>query len=177
MPTEEKENILVTRDEMRSYMSCKADGKYHLIGEGFTDFSESKGAKEYSRKYVHNKTESTDVVSYSPSYSYSCDVISGDPVVGEIVEITDREELGSKARRDVVTANMWQPGTEPDTFKAYKRTYAIVPDSKASGTEALVCSGTMKAYGDYTPGVFNTKTETFTADDETAAASQSEPEA
>lgn len=160
---ENKEQQLITRDQMYSFMKC-ADEKYHLIGEGFTDLSESKGAKEYSRKYVNYKTEVSDVIGYAPSYSYTCDVISGDTVVDEIVSITDYEKIGTDAHREVITVNGWKPGTTSGTFEAFQRKFAVIPDAKGSGTEALIYSGTLKARGDMVPGSFNVETSTFTPD-------------
>ena len=164
MPDTDVIQKLITRDQMVSFMECKSDGKYHLIGEGFTDLSESKGAKEYTRKYVHLKTEISDVIGYAPSYAYSCDVISGDPVVEEIVEITDYEMIGSDTHRNIVTVNNWIPGATSGTFEAFQRKFAIIPDGKGSGTEALIYTGTLKARGDVIPGSFDMKTMTFTPD-------------
>lgn len=159
---------LITRDQMFSLMEC-ADGEAHLIGEGFTDLSESKGAKEYTRKYVSYKTEVTDVIGFAPSISYSCDVISGDPVVKEIIDITDNEKTGADAHRNIITVNGWEEQTEPGKYKAYRRKYAVIPDSKGSGTEALIYTGTFKARGDLEPGVFDTATKTFTPNSTPAA--------
>lgn len=163
MANEENVQQLVTREQMYSFMELE-DGILALIGEGFTDFSESKGAKEYTRKYVNYKTEVTDTIGFAPSYSYSCDVISGDPVVEEIIKITDYEKLGASAHRNIITVNGWAPGTTSGTFEAFKRKFAIVPDSKGSGTEALIYSGTMKARGDLITGSYDAATQKFTPD-------------
>lgn len=167
MPEEvNKEVLLITRDEMISFMKC-SDGKYHLIGEGFTSFSEAKNPKEYTRKYVNYKTEVTDVIGFAPSFAYSCDVISGDPVIEEIIDIHDNEKIGSAAVRDVVTVNHWIPGTTDGTFKASMRQYSIIPANKGDGTDALVYSGTLKARGDIVHGTFDVATSMFTPTPET----------
>lgn len=163
MPENEVKQQLITREQMFSFMEME-DGTLKLIGEGFTDFSESKGPKEYTRKYVNHKTEITDVIGFSPSYSYTCDIISGDPVVEEIIKISDNELTGTAAHRNIITVNGWVPGTSVGTFEAYKRKFAVVPDGKGSGTEALICSGTLKARGDLIKGSFNAETNTFTPD-------------
>lgn len=163
MPENEVNQQLITRDQMFSFMELE-DGTLKLIGEGFTDLSESKGAKEYTRKYVSYKTEVSDVIGYAPSYSFTCDVISGDPVVDEIVKIADYEKTGAAAHRNIITVNGWVPGTTAGTFEAFKRKFAVVPDGKGSGTEALIYSGTFKARGDLITGSFNAETQTFTPD-------------
>lgn len=161
--TEEKNNRLVTRDEKRSFYEI--GDTYHEMGEGFTSLSESKGAKEYSRKYVNMKTEVTDVIGYSTSLSYNIDVYSQDPVITDICDIHDSEKLGTDTHRNITTVNYWQPGTLPDTFMASRRTYAVIPDASADGTEALTYSGTFKAVSDITLGSWNEKTKKFIPDE------------
>jgi len=160
-------NELITRDQWRSYLGVKGAGNvvtYHLIGEGFTDLSESKNPKEYSRKYVHERSERSDVTGYAPSLAYSTDVYSEDPVVLEIIDITDNELVGTDAQRDVVSVNLWKPiQGQASKFEATKRTYAVIPDSKGSGSDAMVYSGNFKASGDPVFGAFDVTTKTFTA--------------
>ena len=206
-------NDLVLRCQWEAYMDCGVAGTpdLKLIGEGFTSFPEAKNPKEYSRKYVNHKTESSDVIGYSPSIEYSCDCISDDPVVQEIIKIHEGEFLGNETHRDIISVNRWEKGptykltkdttlsagktyyertgtapnytytavTEPDVAEiatyyevdlaegsciAYKRTYAIIPNTKGDGTDALIYSGTMKAASDQTKGTFAVSTKTFTAD-------------
>lgn len=164
-------NGLVLRYQWESYMMCGSgnDAAFQLIGEGFTTFPEAKNPKEYTRKYINYKTEKTDVIGYSPSISYSCDVITNEPVVEEIVKITDNELVGSDTHREIVSVNCWEETETAGECKAFKRTYAIIPDGKGDGTDAMIYTGTMKAVGDVVIGTFNRSTKTFTA------ASDSEP--
>lgn len=161
-------NDLVMRYQWESYMGIPpaggtGDPTFSLIGEGFTSFPEKKNPQEYTRKYINYKTEKTDVIGYSPSIEYSADCISDDPVVQEIVKIHDGELVGSDTHRDVVSVNLWEPGTSENTYKAYKRTYAIIPDKKGDGTNALIYTGTFKAVSDIVEGTFNTSTKMFSA--------------
>lgn len=162
-------NDLVMRYQWESYMGIPTTSGgttttvFNLIGEGFTSFPEKKNPQEYTRKYINYKTEKTDVIGYSPSIEYSCDCISDDPVVQEIVKIHDGELVGNDTHREVVSVNLWEPGTGENVYKAYKRTYAIIPDQKGEGTNALIYTGTFKAVSDIVEGTFNTSTKTFTA--------------
>jgi hypothetical protein len=155
-------NILIMRAQWLSYM--KVGETWELIGEGFTSLTESKNPKEYSRQYVNETSERTDVTGYSPSLAYSCDTYSGDPVVNEIVRITDGEFIGSAAQRDILSVNLWKPGSTTGTYEAFRRTYAIIPDSKGDGLDALIYSGNMKAVGQQESGSFALDTKAFTAD-------------
>lgn len=158
-------NDLVLRYQFESYMECGSGNSktFQLIGEGFTSFPEAKNPKEYTRKYINYKTEKTDVIGYSPSVSYSCDTIYGDPVVQEIVSITDNELVGNDAHRDIVSVNCWEETETAGTYKAFKRTYAVIPGNKGDGTDALIYTGTMKAVSDLIVGTFNRANKTFTA--------------
>lgn len=164
MAESEKTPVLQMRNKRKSYMNvlhATAKG-YALMGEGFTQLSEAKGPKEYTRKYVHMQSEVSDVIGYAPSLSYSCDVCSGDPVVDDIVYITDNELVGSDTHREIVTYNEFE-GTET-ARPAYQRKYAVVPDAAADGTEALIYTGTFKAVSDKVKGTWNEKTKAFTAE-------------
>ena len=135
--------------------------EYNLIGEGFTQLAESKNPQEYSRKYVSDKTTRTDLTGFAPQYDYTMDYIDGDKVVAEIANITDNELLGTDAQRNIVAVNLW---SDPSGLAcaAKKRAYAVIPNQKADGTDALVYSGSMKAAGDFIDGTFNINNNTFT---------------
>lgn len=159
---------LVSRSELRSYMNVSTGdvaAVYELIGEGFTSLTEAKNPKEYSRQYIHEKTERTDVVGYAPSLDYSVDIYTNNPVIKRIREITDKELIGSDAQVSIVNVEIFSDGTVDKTkCVAYERKYAVIPDSKGEGVEALVYTGTFKAVGDIVPGTFNIDTKAFTAE-------------
>ena len=148
---------LVSRDQWVAYMNTGTDGteEYNLVGEGFSSFSEAKNPKEYTRQYVHEKSERSDVVGYAPSISYSADMYSGDPCVERVAKAADEEQVGNAAHVDIVTVNLWES-------VAYKRTYAIIPDGKGDGVEALIYTGTLKAVGGSIKGSFDVATKKFT---------------
>ncbi len=160
---------LIMRYQWASYLGCLSTSgqttteTFNLIGEGFTSFPENKNPQEYTRKYINYQTEKSDVIGYAPSIDYSCDCISDDPVVQEIVKIHDGELVGDDTHRTVIAVNLWESSGE-NTYKAYKRTFAIIPGQKGDGTDALIYTGTMKAVSDVVPGTFNTSTKTFTPD-------------
>lgn len=160
--------MLAMRYHFEAYMGCLTEGsggavttEFNLIGEGFTQFAESKNPQTYSRKYINHKSQSNDVTGYAPSYAYSCDTITDDPVVQEVIKIHDGELIGEEARRDIVFVNRYDEGDET-SFPAKKRTFSIIPNQKADGTDALVYTGQMDAYSDIVEGTFNLTTKVFT---------------
>lgn len=187
---------LINRYQWRAYMNTGTvnAANWKLMGTGFTQLSESKNPKEYSRQYVHEKTERTDVVGYAPSLAYSVDVYDDDPVIAKIVEVTDKELIGTDAQVEIVAVNTWDaiesyvkttdesivPGKtyytkNGDTYtavdepsaeglgdyyerntaaRAYKRTYAVIPDARGDGTDALIYTGTLRAVSDIIEGTW-----------------------
>ena len=155
-------SVLVTRSELLSYMNVGTSSaeKWVLIGEGFTTFTESKNPQEYERNYVHEKSARTDVVGYAPSIEYSTDIYTNNEVIDKIVKITDEELVGSAAQVEICHVHTWDVQTPASggtsaVCGALKRKYAVVPDSKGDGTEALIYSGNLKAVGDVIKGTFD----------------------
>ncbi|MEG2621411.1 MAG: hypothetical protein RSC06_00800 [Clostridia bacterium] len=156
---------LAMRNQWAAYMNTAASGEsvYNLMGDGFTDLSESKNPKEYARKYIHEKSERSDVTGYAPALAYSMDYYTTDPVAAVIRSVTDEEKIGTDAQRDVVLVDLFDESKTTGTYAAYKRTFAIIPDGKGSGTDALIYTGNLKACGDIVKGTFVLSTKIFTA--------------
>lgn len=117
----------------------------------FTEASVSKNPKEYTRLYVDEATERTDVIGYSPSISYAFDEHKGDPVIEDIIKISDGELLGTDARRELVQVDFSSP--VDNGFKAVKRTFAVIADSEGGSADAYTYGGTFKAVSKKTVGV------------------------
>ena len=113
---------------------------------GFTSMSGSKNPKEYSRQYVDEEFEVTDVTGYSPSIEFGFDQYKGDLVHDEMVEILDEEKTGTDARRNIVTVDFSQP-VQGGGYKATKRAYSIVGDTDGDSMDAYTYSGTFRAAG------------------------------
>ena len=112
---------------------------------GFTTMSGSKNPSEYSRQYVDEEFETTDVTGYSPSIEFGFDQYTDDAVHEELVEILDGEKTGTDARRNIVTVDFSQP--DNGGYKATKREYAIIGDSDGDSMDAYTYSGTFRATG------------------------------
>lgn len=122
----------------------------------FTELSISKNPKEYSRQYVDEASERTDVTGYSPSMSYAFDDCEGDKVLADIVEITNEEKLGLEAQREIVQVDFTKPSG--DGFEAVKRTFAVIADSEGDSTDAYTYSGTFKTVGQKIHGIAKIET-------------------
>ena len=133
---------------------------------GFTTLSGSKNAIEYTRHYVDEEMETTDVTGYSPSIGFGFDQYKDDLVHDEMVEILDNEKTGTEARRNIVTVDFSQPTN--GGYKAIKREYSIIGDADGDGTDAYTYSGTFRATGQRITGTDNLYSDssvaTFTED-------------
>ena len=100
---------LVKRAERQHYMNTGTSTApvWSLIGEGFTDFTESKNAVSYQRRYIHEATKRTDVTGYAPVIDYELEVYKNNPVIEKIRKITDLELTGDEAKVDVLSVDLF----------------------------------------------------------------------
>lgn len=118
---------------------------YHRM-KGFDEISTSKNPKEYSRQYVDEEFEQTDVVGYTPTISFGFDRFKGNAVHDDIAAIFDGEKTGADAVRPIIIVDM------ANSNSAVKRDFAVVADSEGDGTDAYTYSGTFRAKGDKIAG-------------------------
>lgn len=140
---------LVGRHKRLSFM--ETEGGTFTRMTGFTSLGESKESKEYSRQYVDEATERTDVVGYATGVSYEFDRHTNTPVHTKLAQIADDEIVGTDAQVNIVTVDLFEENTDK-SCKARKRTYSVIPDSSGDSTDALTYSGTFKAAGEIVSG-------------------------
>lgn len=165
MPGTTEAKKLVGRHKRLAFMKT-ADGKFERM-TGFTSLTESKESKEYSRQYVDEATERTDVVGYATGVDYEFDRHTHTAIHDILSKISDDEIVGTDAQVDIVSVDVFDPvGDDEKVCKARMRTYSVIPDSSGDGTDALIYSGTFKAAGEIIHGSATTaddwKTVTFT---------------
>ena len=109
----------------------------------FTNMTNNKNPKEYSRQYVDCAAEEADVVGYAPSIEYSFDRHTNTPVHNLIAKIHDGELVGTDTLVDILLVDLFT-ADENRSCEARKRTYAVIPSADGDGTDALVYSGSFK---------------------------------
>lgn len=131
----------------------------------FTEISKSKNPTEYSRTYVDEDGEVTDVTGYSEEISYAFDQYTGNLVHEKIVRITDDELTGDEALVNIVIVDFSKPSGSG--YEARLRTYSTVPDTEGDATEAYTYSGTFRKNSKMTKGIATLNSDntvaTFTA--------------
>ena len=130
--------------------------------KGFDDITTSKNPKEYSRKYVDEEFEQTDVIGYTPSVSFGFDKFLGNAVHDDISEIFTDEKTGADAVRPIIMVDMTDSG-----HSAVKREFTVIAQTEGEGTEAYRYSGEFRVKGEIEKGTASSvddwQTCTFTA--------------
>lgn len=121
---------------------------YHRMKK-FTQFSASKNPIEYSRQYVDEPFQQTDVVGFAPSYAYAFDRHTGLDVQNDIIDITDNEKLGDEAVRSIIIVDTTTAtGTTTLTADAKMRSYSVIPNTEGDNINIYTYSGNLKARGE-----------------------------
>ncbi len=148
----------------------QSDDKFYRM-KGFTSLSINKNAGEYTRQYVDEDFETTDVVRISTSMDFNFDYMPSNPVHDKLVEIIDGEKIGDDAVISILVVDFSEAGTESDSFKAVKRDFVVVPGTEGDSLDAYTYSGTFRVKGPRIEG------EATSADDwQTCTFTPDEPE-
>ena len=134
----------------------------------FTDISKSKNPTEYSRTYVDEDGEVTDVTGYSEEISYAFDLYTGNLVHEKIVKITDDELTWDEALVKILIVDFSKP--VGSGYEARLRTYSTVPDTEGDSTDAYTYSGSFRKNSKMTKGIATLNSDntvaTFVASEE-----------
>lgn len=150
-----KEATLVGRSKRVAFMDVgKPESSKFVRMQGFTSMSEQKSPTEYSRRYVDEDTERSDVTGYATAQAFSFDRYSPFSVHKKLADIIDGEKLGSDTHVDIVVVDLFSTG---EAKLARKRTYAVIPDTTGDGTDALIYSGTFRAASAIEEGTASSK--------------------
>lgn len=164
----ETTKALVGRHKRLAFMDTAGTGASYTRMTGFTSLSEGKEATEYSRQYVDEATERTDVVGYATSFDFEFDRYTNDPVHEKLSEIIDGEMTGTDAQVNIVNVDLFADDGKGNC-PARKRTYSVIPDTVGDGTDALIYSGNFSAASEIVEGYCtsedNWKTCVFTEGD------------
>lgn len=127
----------------------------------FTEISKSKNATEYSRTYVDEDGEVTDVTGYSEEISYAFDLYKGNLVHQRLVNITDNELTGNDALVKILQVDFSKP--VGSGYEARLRIYSVVPDTEGDSTDAYTYSGAFRKNSGFTIGVATITEDGMTA--------------
>lgn len=158
-------NRIVKRsDKLTFFGVANGDGvvTYHRM-RGFSEISIKKNSKEYSRQYVDEEFEQSDVVGYSPSISFAFDQFKEDVVHQDLIALAESELVGDAAVRSILMVDLSQTDAE-GKCPAVKRDFTVIFDAEASSMDAYSYSGTMKVKGEKIFGVAQSADEWTTCE-------------
>lgn len=153
MTESEKTEKLVKRSGKVAFMDVGTSEipKYQRMKK-FTEMSQSKNAVEYSRTYVDEDGEVTDVTGYSPEIGYAFDQYANNPVHEKLVDITDNEKTGGDALVNILIVDLSKKASTGTGYVARLRTYSVIPDTEGDSTDAYTYSGTFRKNSGFTVG-------------------------
>lgn len=152
---------LIKRSQKKGFLDVGEGTPDFELMRRFTEITTSKEAAEYSRQYIDEDFERTDVTGINTSISIAFDQYTNDDVHEKLVGIIDGEKIGEDAYVDLLMVDM--SGASP--YPATKRTFVVIPGSEGDGFDAYVYNAELKATGEKVTGtaeVTGTKA-TFTA--------------
>ena len=158
--------MFTPRSKKVAFMEAEA-GTFNRM-KGFTALSTNKNPKEYTRQYVDEPFETTDVVAISTSMDFAFDQMQGDPVHEKIVGIIDGEKIGDDAVVKILNVDLTAKGGAEGSFKASQRDFVVVPGTEGDNIDAYTYGGTLRVKGAKVEGEATTTDEwqtcTFTPD-------------
>jgi len=146
------QGVLQQRADKVAYMFVPDDGMvdtFHRM-QGFTEKSQSKNPIEYSRQYVDEAFERTDVVGFSPQWDFNFDRHTGNVVHDFLCEIIDNEVIGTPAQVRIMLIDFTK-GADEDN--AVVRTFSTIPDTEGDVLEAYTYGGSFRVVGPRIVGV------------------------
>lgn len=136
---------------------------YERLTMGFSELNESFSPVVSSKKYIHQKTASSNITGYEWESSFTADVIESEKAIKEIQKIAEQELVGDDCLFDYCIVDLETPsGATDGQFKARQRKIAIVVEELNDEDGELQFSGSFKGVTDWTQGEFDPATKTFT---------------
>ena len=160
------EKRILSRTDRRHYINIGTEDApvWSLIGEGFTEFTERKNAVRYRRRYIHENVYRTDVTGYAPAVDYELELCTDNPAAAYFRRIADEELVGRDAQIQICTVDLFDQAETAGVCRASVRTYTVVPDLCARGTDALIYTGVLHAVTAPVQGTFVLSTAFFYKD-------------
>ena len=104
----------------------------------FTQLTQNKNPIEYSRQYVDEAYQFSDVVGYAPTIDYAFDAHTDNDVQDDIIKITNKEALGDDAVRRILIVDTL-------TMEAVCREFSVIPSTEGDNANIYTYSGSFKA--------------------------------
>lgn len=175
------QKLLVTRTMIIPAMNLGTEETpdWAVCGDGWTKFSESPNAQTESVKYINMESETTDTTSYSPKYSFECDLMASERSIKKVYDIAKGRKTGSECVLPFLIIDKFdRVGAENENkFVAWYEKLAVAVSS-IDGEKKMKMSGDLNSQGDTVKGtatIDKSGNITFTPDNEASAANAETP--
>lgn len=160
---------IATREELLSYLNTTPETEaatWKLIGPGFSDITENLNAVTKDSHYIHEKSGTSTIIGYAPTFDFTAEMDKGDPVAAYIATVGRERKVGAECETDIVNVYTWLAGKTEGSCIAYKQRVAVKVDNSGSGVggDAIAMAGAFMYKGDSVKGEWNPTTKTFTED-------------
>lgn len=160
----------VSRFDVADYLGTGKSGTegFALMGLGFNTLDENPNAQKDSKTYINQKSQTSSIKGYQPTFAFDSDLISDEAAVMALYDIGRNQKTGADAERDYARVELFKPIAEKEnTFAARKFKVAVeISSISGEGGGVMKVTGNLNSVGDFIDGEFNTTTRTFTPADE-----------
>ncbi len=126
---------------------------WEVCGKGWTKFSESPNAQTESTKYINMDSETTDTTSYSPKYSFECDLMASERSIKKVYRIAKERKTGSECVLPFLIIDKFDPvDGQEGKYVAWRENLAVAVSS-IDGEKKMKMSGDLNSQGDTVKGV------------------------
>lgn len=137
---------MIKRSEKLAFMEIELNGeKVYKRLTGFTEFSISKNPREYSRKYLDEDMERSEVMGYSTSISYKFDADPESKIHQILHGVAEKELIGAEAEVTIAIVDLSK--LTDGVCPAVKRKYSVIPSAEGDDSDTYTVSGTLRAAG------------------------------
>lgn len=156
-------DTVINRHENLNYAKWDGIEKPVLAGTGITDWTEDVSPNTDDGQYINEKNQHSNMMGYTPSVSYSGELIPGNDFVRHIYEVGKKKKVG-----EVFTAyevETWAPVEGGNgEYACHMAVYEIQPSNPGSGEGGgkIALEGTFAQKGESLHGKYNISTGTFT---------------
>lgn len=144
-----------------------ANPTYKVMGEGFTEVTESLNPEVTEKQYVSDRNATKRVNSYSAEWSFVADVLRDDDLIEWLREMGLELKVGAECETTMVGFDRPSDASVLTALAAIQHTVSVSISTANGGAagEDLVIEGTLNGVGDPVIGFYNALTNVFTEDD------------
>lgn len=158
---------VIMRHQIADFINTAKEGEtenYALMGVGYNTLDENPSAQTDGKTYIHEKAQSSSIISYQPVFPFDTDLVADEDAVMALYEVGRDQKTGMDAEKDYIRVELFRPiSDQTATYAARKFKVSVQVESvTGAGGETIHVSGNLNGVGDFVDGTFNTSTKVFT---------------